>query len=100
MAQADETAVTFDLGINLLEDDIEIDEINTSDIPDSILAQVVLDLPRTEGQFNQIDTTPKPTKGKHFETVSPEEIDEIAISNHVKKTKRQTAWSVNVFRGM
>ena len=103
MVQADETLVTFDLDVDFLENDIELNEINTDEISDDILANVGLDLPAVQNDIMPKEATPEgrtiQNKGKRFEVVSPEQIDEIAASNHAKKTKRQTAWSVNIFRG-
>ena len=111
MAQSDEVQICFDLGINIEDLDIQISELDVSEIPDNILADVMVNFTQENTSLieNQSenkmakqvpDVQPKKkSKKKRFAVLSPEEIDEIALNNHAPKTKKQTVWGVRVFRG-
>ena len=108
-AAAEDDTCTFDLGELFGEKPVEIQPLDTDFIPDSDL-NALMDQVRdnqTENQQNppavksvadDFNTT-ETHKSNRFAQLTDKEIDKIAEYNKKKKTRIQTIWGVEVFRG-
>ena len=100
---ADENVVTFDLIDIFNESKTEMNQIDSKEIPDDILKDI-LDNPEVFQckQFdasNEQDQTPRSRTANRFKNITKDYVDEIASKSCKKKTHKQTAWGVKVFRG-
>ena len=104
-----EDVIIFDLNEIFTDQTVQMDEINSDDIPDEVLNQIiqdseeitteqaktVLDLPEVERICN---TKEIPNKNR-FKFVCNDDVDKIASKSCTKKTDKQTMWGVKIFRG-
>ena len=106
LQNTEEIPISFDIGINLNEDPIDLQEIDGENIPDAVLNELMDNVSKDFKENSPKEATNICTadditenKPKHFEVFSSEEIDEIVSSSVAKTTHRQTHWEVKVLRG-
>ena len=116
LENADERVVSFEIGDIFNDNSINFEEINTSEVTDSELSEIILDgnlllqqnaMPSDTGNKDQNKAensdkiTPNSTtpKQNRFKIVSNEEVDTIAGKTCKKAMHKQTDWGVKVLRG-
>ena len=112
MSDAGNDDVTFTLNLTDLFDaeNVKIDEINSEDTPDDVLAGIITDMPDKTSEKNEklhlspavADNFCKPPKSdtkNRFRSLSKEDTDSICHNSIAKKTHRQTNWGLKVFTG-
>ena len=103
---ADENKVIFDLNDIFNDSTVEMQQIESEEIPDEIIKDI-LDEELSITSENSIQpkgldprsTCTTPDSKKRFKFISKEGVDEIASKRCKKKTHKQTTWGVKVFRG-
>ena len=109
---AEEHHVLFDLTNIFNESEITFEQIDTSDIPDNVLSDILNQAEREEQQkvnqseaaisiarSNTLLDTPKQKISNRFKVVTQDDVDQIAGKSCKKRTHKQTEWGIKVFRG-
>ena len=109
--------VTLDLREIFNDDDLQLEQLDTSDIPDNILSDI-LDSTinseeqksnKSEGEHESIRLDRSRSKSdvyaivkknqNRFKVITHKDVDEIAGKSVKKRTHKQTEWGIKVFRG-
>ena len=103
---AEDNIISFDLDHDLNFDDTELVPLESSDVPDAVLMELMNNTGVNSDQ-NKENVSAKKSEADdsaqiqstRFPMLSKDQIDDIA-SNAIKpKTKKQTMWGIKVFRG-
>jgi hypothetical protein len=81
--------VDIDSGVTLRKARFEFDPIEVEYVSESEMAQFI--------EENEVKQPKK--EEKRFETLSNEELDQLAQNRISKNTKKQTSWGVSIFKG-
>ena len=108
----EEDAVTFDLNNIFNENETTFEQVDTSNIPDNVLKDLLNTSFNNDGEIRDETATPQIGErsntslnavnkkiSNRFKVVTKETVDEIAGKSCKKRTHKQTEWGVKVFRG-
>ena len=112
-ADPNETPVSFEIGDIIDNSNINMEELDSVDIPDSVLSAIILETNTDfEQNIEQVASkniedkkaiekvyVKRRSKPRVHKLLNSNDVDEIAGKSCKKKTHRQTTWGVNVFRG-
>lgn len=102
MAEADDTAVTFDLSDFYMEDPDSNEQVEVITLPANVVRAIEEDLmppPPAEEAKVKKQQTPHNKKRIRHANKSNEQIDDISVSAHLPNTKNQTKWAIAIFKG-